>query len=871
MLANLNIFMIPPFLSLIVGVYLAVLSLIKGRLKTENVLFAMVCIWGTMVSPVFILHHLVKDIDAIIAIERAVHFFYVFLPAISLLFFHKVLSIKRNYLVVISFILSGLLAITTQTDLYIRGLHSFSWGYIAKAGISFQVFGIYSAGAVGYYIYCFVSSLKVEENPVRRLKSKYILLSIIVGGLMTLLNIPAINGIDFYPVSNFIFVPMSIMAYGVLKYHLLDIKSMLHRTLSWLVLSSLIVVPNFLVYNFIRPYAPDIDTHLLFLLLVVLFFLNLIYIKNVQPYINKVFHKMRYNLDQVESRFNENILALKNFEDLLDEFGKTLQETLSFNSFHLYLKENIEGIFTEPGDRSITIDPDVEDWLRSEKRLIQRHLLETNPTYEKVKDKLLPYFDAQMSDYLLPLVRLEELLAVLFLPEKADFSNLSPYEARFLNNITASASIALSNTKMYQDISNLKDSLELRTRELTREIADRSRAEEEKRQLEERLQNMRKMEAIGTLAGGVAHDLNNILSGIVNYPELLLMDLPEDSAMVKSLHTIQKSGEKAAIIVQDLLTLARRGAASFKLLDLNEIVQSYLNSPEHANLVLYHSKVDIRTHLAENLHAISGSTVHLSKLIMNLISNASEAMPEGGVMTISTENRRIVEPIRGFDEVKPGNYVVLTVSDNGTGIDSKDLQRIFEPFYTKKAMGRNGSGLGMAVVWGTVKDHNGFIDIISKKNEGSTFTLYFPSAGKIASDQVPRPHHFREFMGKGELILVVDDVKEQREITTRMLEKLGYNTASAASGEEAVEYMKNHHADLLLLDMIMDPGIDGLETYKRILKLHPKQKAIIASGFSETERVKEVQRLGAGAYIKKPYLLEEIGRALRKELDKVKE
>jgi CheY-like chemotaxis protein len=195
------------------------------------------------------------------------------------------------------------------------------------------------------------------------------------------------------------------------------------------------------------------------------------------------------------------------------------------------------------------------------------------------------------------------------------------------------------------------------------------------------------------------------------------------------------------------------------------------------------------------------------------------------------------------------------------------MERIFEPFYTKKVMGRSGTGLGMAVVWGTVKDHNGYIDIQSAEGEGTTFTLYFPATRK-ESRGGKSLLTLEDYKGRGESILVVDDMAEQREIASEMLKKLGYSVTSVSSGEEAIDYMKDNSADLLVLDMIMDPGIDGLETYKRILKLRPGQKAIIVSGFTETDRAREAQKLGAGAYVKKPYLIEKIGITVRDELDR---
>jgi PAS domain S-box-containing protein len=394
---------------------------------------------------------------------------------------------------------------------------------------------------------------------------------------------------------------------------------------------------------------------------------------------------------------------------------------------------------------------------------------------------------------------------------------------------------------------------------------DRKKSEEERMRLQAHLQRAQKMEAIGTLAGGVAHDLNNILSGLVSYPELLLMDLSEDNPLRASLLTIRESGKKAAAIVQDLLTLARRGVTISEIVNLNDIISELLRSPEYETMKKYHPNVQFEMDIDPDLSNITGSPVHLSKCVMNLISNAAEATADGGKVIISATKKYLDKPVKGYADIRKGEYVVLSVTDFGVGMSSEEISRIFEPFYTKKVMGRSGTGLGMTVVWGTVKDHNGYIDVQSTKGKGSRFDLYFPATDeKVDSSEINVP--FNEIEGNGK-ILVVDDVKEQRHIASLILKKLGYSVITLSSGEEAVEYMKKNSADLLILDMLMDPGIDGLETYKRIQKYHPHQKAIIASGFSETERVREAQRIGVSGYIKKPYSLEKIGLAVRAELN----
>lgn len=394
-----------------------------------------------------------------------------------------------------------------------------------------------------------------------------------------------------------------------------------------------------------------------------------------------------------------------------------------------------------------------------------------------------------------------------------------------------------------------------------RDITAIRKAEWEREQLELQLQRVEKMEAMGTLVGGVAHDLNNILSGIVSYPELLLMQLPEESPMRGPVQTIHETGKRAAAIVQDLLTMARRGVTVTEVVDLNAVVESYIQSPEFAKMLTYHPLVSVHRELGDDLCHVLGSPVHLNQTVMNLLSNAAESMPDGGIIRVSTENCTVARPLTGYDEVTPGEYVKLTVTDTGTGIAPEDLHRIFEPFYTKKKMGRSGTGLGMSVVWGTVKDHKGFIDANSTMGQGTTFMLYFPKTRQPPEHQ-DNDNSLSAWKGKGQTILVVDDSREQQEIAHNILTELGYAVDTVSSGEAALEYLNTRSVDLVILDMIMEPGMDGLDTYKAIIAIKPDQKTLIASGFSETDRVREAHRLGAGAYVRKPYTINSIARAV---------
>ncbi len=424
-----------------------------------------------------------------------------------------------------------------------------------------------------------------------------------------------------------------------------------------------------------------------------------------------------------------------------------------------------------------------------------------------------------------------------------------------------------STVRMEANLSFLHDANNkpVRIIAVARDVTERRREEQEKRKLEERLHRAEKMEALGQLAGGVAHDLNNVLGVLSGYSELLLLELPEDHQARKNVEKILQSTEKGAVIIQDLLTLARRGVAVSDIVNLNRIVDDFLKTPVFEKIKNDHPRVIFRAECDPRLLNIKGSPVHLEKTLMNLVLNAAEAIAEAGEVVIRTENRYVDKILIGHEEVREGDYALLTVSDTGTGIPAEHRERIFEPFFTKKTMGWSGTGLGLPIVWGTVKDQNGYIDIQTKEGEGTTFILYFPiTREEEAAPQRKTP--MENYQGHGELILVVDDIAEQREVASSLLRKLGYTVETVPGGEEAVQFLRERQAELILLDMIMSPGPDGLETYRRIREVNPRQRTILVSGYSETDRVLTAQRLGAGAYVKKPYVMESIGLAIRQEL-----
>lgn len=385
----------------------------------------------------------------------------------------------------------------------------------------------------------------------------------------------------------------------------------------------------------------------------------------------------------------------------------------------------------------------------------------------------------------------------------------------------------------------------------------------EKEHYREKLHRAKRMESIGLMAGGVAHDLNNILSGIINYPELILLDLPQDSPLRPLVLRIKESGQRAALVVEDLLTVARGVACSKTTYDLNEIITEYTLSPQHDAIMSRYQHIVCEIKISASPLYISCSSVHVAKCIMNLVANAAEAIEGEGVIIISTFNSKNIEC--DLDRQAGGKYAILQVSDSGHGMSKESLSQIFEPFYTKKIMGRSGTGLGLSVVWNTMEDHRGYVEVTSGEN-GSCFRLHFPlSEDDIKKD--PLVLTKRQLHGTGN-ILVVDDVDIQRDIAAEILTHLGYHVSKVSSGEEAISYLRSNTVDLVLLDMILGSGMNGYETYKKISEINQNQKSLIVSGFSESEYVEKTCRLGAGGFIKKPYTLEQLGLAVGMALNK---
>jgi len=408
----------------------------------------------------------------------------------------------------------------------------------------------------------------------------------------------------------------------------------------------------------------------------------------------------------------------------------------------------------------------------------------------------------------------------------------------------------------------------LTVRTIVRNLTDLRAARQEEALLQERLTRAERMEALGLLAGGVAHDLNNIMGPLVGLPDLIrdqLHDLKvSDKQINEDLESIRESANKSCTIIRDLLVMGQRGTFQAAPVELNGIITRYLASAEYTEMHERHRAVEMLTELSPNLNAIMATDAHVSQVIMNLVMNAHEAIDTSGAVMIATANVSVARTITGYEMIPEGKYVSLRVSDTGQGIAPEDIGAIFEPFHTRKKDMHSGTGLGLAVVYGVVKDLGGYIDVTTSVHEGATFTIYFP---EVMHDARVGGYAAPEIKYGSERVLVADDALEQRQLMERFLSKLGYTVETVDNGEAAVRYVTDHEVDLVMLDMIMEEGFDGLDSYKEIVNVRPGQKCIIASGYSETDRIKEAIRLGVKRYLQKPYTLERLSTEIRDVLD----
>jgi len=379
--------------------------------------------------------------------------------------------------------------------------------------------------------------------------------------------------------------------------------------------------------------------------------------------------------------------------------------------------------------------------------------------------------------------------------------------------------------------------------------------------MEARMLQAQKMEAIGTLAGGIAHDFNNLLMGMQGYVSLILMDVDATHPYYKNLKGIESQVESASKLTGQLLDFARGGKYKVNPANINELIKKTSNMFGRTR-----KEINIHVQYQEDIWAVKVDQGQIEQVLLNLYVNAWQAMPEGGELRLQTKNVILDENnVKPF-QIGPGKYVEMSISDSGMGMDEKTKKRIFEPFFTTKKMGR-GTGLGLASVYGIIKNHGGFINVYSEKGKGATFNVYLPASEKEV--EIKRELSAEVHKGSG-TVLLVDDEEVIVDVGQEILKSMGYKVLTARSGREAVEIFDRAQyltsaPDLIILDMIM-PEMGGGETYEKLKGINPQVKVLLSSGYGIDGQATEILKRGCDGFIQKPFNIKELSQSIRRVL-----
>jgi sensor domain CHASE-containing protein/nitrogen-specific signal transduction histidine kinase/ActR/RegA family two-component response regulator len=441
---------------------------------------------------------------------------------------------------------------------------------------------------------------------------------------------------------------------------------------------------------------------------------------------------------------------------------------------------------------------------------------------------------------------------------KDELSGLANEVNRMLEALRESEeSIRRAHDDLERQVEERTADLTIANERLKQQVEKRERAEEEKKKLQSQLQQAKKMEAIGTLARGIAHDFNNLLMGIQGNVSLMKLDV-DSLRFYERLKSIEKQVESGAMLTSQLLGYARKGTYELKALDLNQLVKD-------ASETLGRTKKEITIHreLSDDLFAVEADSGQMEQVLLNLFVNAADAMPRGGDLFLKTVNVTHEDISSKFYNPKRGDYVLLRVTDTGTGMDKDTMERVFDPFFTTKEMGR-GTGLGLASAYGIIKAHSGYIDVESAKGQGTTFSIYLPRSEKEVQKVVKATEGV---IGGTETVLLVDDEAVILEVGQDFLEAMGYRVLVARDGKEGVAvYKKNwDEIDIVVLDIVM-PNMGGGEAYDRMREINPDIKVVLSSGFPIDGEAAEILERGCDGFIQKPFKMKQLSQAIREVL-----
>ena len=466
----------------------------------------------------------------------------------------------------------------------------------------------------------------------------------------------------------------------------------------------------------------------------------------------------------------------------------------------------------------------------------------------------------------LPFFIKEKIVGLVFLAFMENRKCFNDREIDLLNILMGEIGFAIENNRLNRRLNKNIHALKSKTseleevnRSLENEIEIRRYIEEEKEKLQSQLHVAQKLEALGTLAGGIAHNFNNLLMGIQGNATLINLGLGDDNPITKRAQNIEKLVRSGSKLTTQLLGYARKGQLEMTPINLNYLIKDICETFANTK-----KEVMIHEDLADDLYRIMADANQIEQVLLNLFVNAADAMPNSGHLYISTQNCNPDDFKTKPYTPKPGtDYILLSVKDTGEGMDKDTMGKVFEPFFSTKEPGK-GTGLGLASCYGIVKGHGGFIDVDSEPGKGSTFSIYLPASDKKNMDSENNTGTIKKGSGS---ILVIDDEELILEVSAMMVKELGYTVFESKNGKEAVEYFKKFkdEIDLVILDIVM-PDLSGEEVFDLIKTIRPEIKILLTSGYTFNNRAKTLIGRGCSGFIKKPYSIEELSEKINRIL-----
>jgi two-component system NtrC family sensor kinase len=726
----LSIYVIPPILGFFILISLALISILRGIKNPANILFAGICFMGAMVNANVALVSILPDKTLALKIDRFLYLFIVFSVPLFIQFVHTFLRVSgRKWLAYVAYLFSLIIVFFTPTELFISGLQQYAFGTIARAGPVFYVFSAMVCFAV-FYCLCilFVGMQKATDNQQKN-RIKYILGGMGISALLIALNILTVFGFNIYPMGNFSFVPAIFLAFGVLKYDLLDIGAVIRRGTAYFILTGILTVFYILIIYLFNTlfigsrYDRSLVLPFVLAVLIVLLFNPLK--DRVQAAIDKLFFRGKYDYQRVLKEISGELASLLKFEHVKNLLLRSISTALQVTRIYLFLYDDDQRQFLRyasngghhhEAERNILDQHHpIVDFFEKNRRPLSKSVVERNASHSNERDEIGSFFDKLDASLIVPMISKTRLIGMIALGQKKSGELFVHEDLELLMTVANQSATAVENARAYEEIEKLNRDLEKKVEERT---ADLRQALEEKERTQKQLIQSESLAAIGQLVAGTAHELNNPLASASSLIQSSTESVDEwdvkaenRDEVLNDLAFSLKELKRAGDIVRSLLDLSRQTQVYVEPVNINVAIDDALK-------VLYNQykylKIEIEKQYDEDLPFVEGNFANLGQVFINIIKNAIESLPDGaGRITLRTHYNRDT------------HAVLVECRDTGRGISEEDLKNIFKPFFTTKAVGK-GTGLGLYISHEIIRRHGGDINVRSEEGKGTVFSIELP-------------------------------------------------------------------------------------------------------------------------------------------------